>query len=607
MSRIIRNVPRLLVPERLAALREKVDQLRIAEDRERYESNLSEFVKGAWSSIDSAAYQDSWVIDCIADHLEAVTLGQIKRILFNVPPRAGKTSVISIIYPAWTWARSEISYLSGPQVKFLCASYNDKLSLDISNKARRLFYSPWFQRYWPNRIILQGDQNTKHQFDNTFGGSRIATSVSGGLLGIGGDSLIADDLNNTEVVESEAERSRVKTFWDEFHTTRLNNQREGAIVVVQQRTHVGDVSGVILEGKENFTHVCVPMRYDERRHCVTVSLPQYDDDAPWEDPRSVEGELMWPERFNDDEIKRMEDGLGPFLAAGRLQQSPIPKGGGIIKRDWWQPWTREEARSYGLEWGIPPCDVCKGDKYVNIGGRTKTCQRCNGTGEYGQLIRDYPKFNLIAASLDTSYGEKETNDFNACTVWGIWVDKNKNKRAMLVFAWNKRLPLHGKVVAPIPGEAAVQYKVRQQAEWGLVEWVADTCKKFKVDRLLIEDKTRGRDVANEITRLYARENWGVQLINPTRDKVSRAHSIVPMFVDGAVWAPQMKWADDLVISQCELFPKDVHDDLVDSTVQFLLWAREHEILTRADEAYAALEDEMAFKPRQESVAAQYGV
>ena len=260
----------------LAAIAEKMARVELIRDRERYEGSLSEFVKGAWSSIDSAEYQDSWVIDGICEHLQAVTDGDIKRLLINVPPRAGKTSVISIMYPAWTWARSEISYLSGPQVKFLCASYDNKLSLDISNKARRLFYSPWFQKYWPNKIILQSDQNTKHQYDNTFGGSRIATSVSGGLLGIGGDLLIADDLNNTEVVESEPERAKVKTFWDEFHTTRLNSQRDGAIVVVQQRTHVGDVSGLILEGDEDFVHVCIPMRYDERRHCVTVTLPGHD-------------------------------------------------------------------------------------------------------------------------------------------------------------------------------------------------------------------------------------------------------------------------------------------------------------------------------------------
>ena len=328
-------------------------------------------------------------------------------------------------------------------------------------------------------------------------------------------------------------------------------------------------------GRVSVSGNCLPMRFDETRRSVTVRLPQYDDEEPWSDPREEEGELMWPERFGEKEVTSLENALGPYLASGRLQQKPTPKGGGIIKRDWWQPWDMEEARLYGLEWG---------------GGR-----------------KEFPPFELVAASLDTSYGQKQENDYNALTIWGIWIDRNKNRRAMLMFAWNKRLALHGKVIAQKVGEAAIQFKERQKAEWGLIEWVADTCKRYKVRRLLIENKTRGIDVANEINRLYARENWGVQLINPIGDKVSRVHSIVPLFTDNAIWAPDTRWATDLVITQCENFPKDDHDDLVDSVSMFLGWARENGLIERADEATAAALESAAYKGHQPSVAGQYGV
>ena len=177
---------------------------------------------------------------------------------------------------------------------------------------------------------------------------------------------------------------------------------------------------------------------------------------------------------------------------------------------------------------------------------------------------------------------------------------------MLMFAWAKRLPLHGKVVSAKPGETKVAFQDRQKREWGLVEWIADTCKRYKVTRLLIEDKTRGRDVAQELTRLYAREDWGVQLLPVVRDKVSRAHSAVPVFTDNAIWAPQTKWSD-LVLVECANFPKGAHDDLLDTTTQWIIWARENGILIRADEASAALEDEMRYKPQTASVAEQYGV
>lgn len=490
------------------------------------------------------------------------------------------TSVCSIIYPAWTWARSEITFLSGPQVKFLCASYNHPLSLDSSNKSRRMLFSPWYQKHWPNKIILQPDQNTKSQFDNLKGGSRIATSVGGQLLGLGGDIVICDDLNNTEKVnqkapDTEADCEKVKTFWNEIHSTRLNDPRQSAVIVVQQRVRENDVSGIILDDEEeDFVHLMIPMRYDEQRHCVTVKLPQYDDDKPWEDPRQREGELMWPERFGEVEVRKTENALGPYMASGRLQQSPSPKGGGIIKRDWWQLWDQEEAQRYGLEWH---------------GG-----------------LKEFPEFELVVGSLDTSYGEKQENDYNALTIWGIWIDKNKNRRGMLMFAWNKRLPLHGRLVSALPGEAKVNFEQRQKEDWGLVELVADTCKRYRVRRLLIENKTRGRDVANEINRLYEREKWGVELIEPVGDKVSRTHSIVPLFTDGCIWAPNTRWAD-AVITQCTKFPKDVHDDMHDTVTQFLNWAREGELLVRADEMSSALADEAKHKPQTQSVAQAYGV
>ncbi len=560
--------------EKLVELHKKIAHYVIVEAKERYEDSLLEFMKGAWSSLDNAPFQSCWAIDALCDHMEAVTLGHIPRLLINIPPRCTKTTLCSVVFPAWTWARSEITFLSGPQVRFLCASYGHSLSLDASNKSRRLFTSPWYQRHWPGKIVFQGDQNTKGQFDNTAGGSRIATSVGGSLLGIGGDCLIADDLNNTEQVESEAERENVANFWKEFHTTRLNDPKRSAIICIQQRLHEQDVSGLILDSDEDWVHLCIPMRYDSSRTYHTVKLPQYDDDEPWDDPRTVEDELMWPARFDDAIVRRLESSLGPYLAAGRLQQLPVPKGGGIIKREWWQPWDQEEAQRYGLEWG---------------GAR-----------------KEFPNFELVVGSLDTSYGEKQENDYNALTIWGIWLDRNKNRRAMLMFAWAKRLPLHGKVVTALPGEAKVNFEQRQREAFGLIEWVTDTCKRYKVKRLLIENKTRGRDVANEINRLYARENWGVELLEPVGDKVSRTHAVVPLFTDNMIWAPDTRWADS-VISQSQSFPKAAHDDLHDTVTMFLGWARGNGLLVRGDEMSAALEDEQAYKPPMNSVAAHYGV
>lgn len=568
----------IISKESLAKLKAKLDIYTMLEQKERCSESLMDFVEASWPTFDSAPFQSCWAIDAMAEHLEAVSLGQIEKLLINVPPRCSKTTIVSIIYPAWVWARANrIGPLSGPQVKFLCASYSDKLVLESSTKFRRLVQSDWYQRLFP--LGFMKDQNAKGHMDNNKGGSRQSTSVGGTLLGLGGSVIIGDDLNNTEkgLVETGADRERAGNFWSEFHSTRRNDPRPGmsAVINVQQRVHELDVSGTWLDSEENVVHLMIPMRHDPARHCVTVVLPQYDDPEPWQDPREPDSEeLMWPERFGEFEVRGLEKALGPYQAAGRLQQSPKPKGGGIIQRDWWKLWDQTIAQYYGLEW---------------MPGR-----------------REFPHFELIVASLDTAFKEKEENDFNALTVWGIWLDRARNRRAMLMYAWQKRLPMHGKIITALPGELPIMFKERQKEAFGLVDLIADTCKRYKVKRLLIEDKSRGHDVANEIRRLYARENWGVQLINPVGDKVSRAHSVVPLFTDDCIWAPDTKWAES-VIANSEIFPKGAHDDLVDSVTQFINWARENELLVRADEMTAANEEAAMFKHKEPTVSEAYGV
>ena len=167
---------------------------------------------------------------------------------------------------------------------------------------------------------------------------------------------------------------------------------------------------------------------------LPLKLPQYDDEDPWEDPRPRDGhDLMWPERFNEFSVRTDKKTLGPYMASGRLQQEPMPKGGGILQRDWWLPWDEQEAVKYGLEW--------QHSKVID--GKLVMLNRG---------CRDMPHMDLVVGSLDTAFKEKEENDYNAFTIWGIFQDQARNRRAMLMYAWRKRLPLNGTVVAIQPGE-----------------------------------------------------------------------------------------------------------------------------------------------------------
>ncbi len=391
-----------------------------------------------------------------------------------------------------------------------------------------------------------------------------------------------DDVHNVKDGESEAKRIETVRWFAESITTRLNDPAKSAIIVVMQRVHEYDVSGHIIANDLGYTHCCLPMEYDGR-HCVTDLGPM----GVFEDWRSEDGELLFPERFPAHVVERDKTAMGPFAAAGQLQQAPTPRGGGILKRDWWQVWPPEDwpAKHAG----------------------------------------SYPPFEFVVASLDTAFGTDETNDYNALTIWGIFrsgatlvqqptrlgalgetivMPAEEQPKLMLMYGWQKRLDLHGTPEERPEGLTdaewmSPQWRSLRTKTWGLVEWVVDTCRRYRVDRLLIEDKSRGHDLAREMRRLYAHESYMVDLINPgSLDKVARAYSVQHLFANGQVWAPGNRdtgmfksWAQ-AIIDQASSFPKAQHDDAVDSSVQALRWLRDHGMALLKTEVEASWEENL---------------
>ncbi len=156
--------------------------------------SLSDFIRLLWRQIDPAPYGPGWHIEVICEHLEAVSRGEIRRLLITVPPRHMKSIGVSVAWPAWTWAQKAAGGrggrsggLAGPQTRFLCASYALSLSIRDNAKCRRLIESPAYDAWWGESFRLTSDQNTKIRFENDRGGYRLATSVDGALIGEGGD------------------------------------------------------------------------------------------------------------------------------------------------------------------------------------------------------------------------------------------------------------------------------------------------------------------------------------------------------------------------------------------------------------------------------------
>lgn len=509
LQKLAKNLPRLSSEDQAEAMR-MFDQA----EKLGCELSLATFFKCAWSSIDSSPYKHNWHIDLIAAEAEKLITGEARRLIVNVPPRTGKSSLLSVVLPVWIWIQSEKGPMSGPQVRFMCASYGQSLSFNHSSLCRTLIMSPWFQKHWGKNFTLREDRNAVGFFENDKGGHRISTSVGAGLTGLGGDCIIIDDPTNTQDVVSEAERQSVINWYSQSLSTRLNDPKTGVMVLVMQRQHEEDLTGYILTNEaEMWEHIVLRMRYESNPY-----LPY--------DPRSEEGELLWPERVPEEEVLKLEKTLGTYGSSGQLQQRPEPKGGGIIKPEHWCLFPPENQEEDWKKDGV----LC------------------------------WPPFEFVVASADLALSEKQEADFSAFTIWGVWFDKTGAPKVVLVHAWQDRLSFNP-----------------------LIMRIGNNCRKFKPDVLLIEAKASGISAAQEIQRVFGAGEWSTVLVNPKGDKVSRAIAVQGLFEEKLIFAPDKAWAQE-AIDQCASFPKGKHDDLVDSTTQALKWLRENNLIRRRDEA-----------------------
>ena len=351
-----------------------------------------------------------------------------------------------------------------------------------------------------------------------------------------------DDLNNVKSIESKSVMEETNRWFRESLSSRLNSMETDAKVVISQRVAEGDITGEILSLGLPYCHLCIPMEYvwqaDDDGNPYTTSIGWVD--PRWKpNPEDCKGELAWPERFSESAVQALKVELGPFATAAQLQQTPEARGGGVIKRDWW----------------------LAGEEYM--------------TGN------KFPPFDYVVASLDGAFDEKEENDPSALTIWGIFKNEHGYPRAMLVHAWAKRLQISGIKVDMEPGEHEAVYRRRAMPHWGLVEWTADTCNRFKVDRLLIENKASGKPAAQSLQNSHGRMGWAIVLVEPKGDKYARGLAVQPSFSQGMVYFPDRDWAQD-VIDECAIFPRGRHDDRYDSTTQAIKHLRDSGLL-RSDE------------------------
>lgn len=481
-----------------------------------------------------------------------------------------KTLLCNAVFPAWLWCQppERQMRLMGPHVRILSVSYGATLAEEIAVKMRRLVLGEWYQRLWGERVKLQPDQASRSNFANTAGGERISASIEGGILGRGADLIICDDIHNIKGAESDVQRRETLDGMRAL-STRVTDPRISARVMISQRLHVDDGTNYALENwRRGLVHRWFPMRFDETRVCPV-------------DQRVAEGQLLWPEVWNDEAVSQEEQELGPYMASSQLQQAPIPRGGGIIKRPWWRLWPDDAERDAGYR-AQYKCGERGGCGWSGERLQLESVIDCPVCGMQAERRIVFPPTSFRLLSVDTGIGDKEINSYSAATLWGIWHGKDDAPRVMLMDAWRGRPMLRG----------------GSTGERGLVEIIAALANRRLVDTVLIERKTRGVDLYNELARMLRDYPWSLEFFEPTGrgDKSARLSSVQPLFTNDLVWAPNKTWADMVINEVCNA-PYDKHNDLSDTCSAGLLHLRDTNRLSMSQEHAAEVRRSMVFKGR----------
>lgn len=307
----------------------------------------------------------SWGLpqEVVCAHLEAITWGRLRqlglrnRALANVPPGSMKSLLVSVFWAAWEWGPCGLH-----SNKFVQTSYGPA-PVDRDNlKFQTLITSDWFQSKWPMRFL----RNATDEMVNQFQGSRMSAPF-GSLTSLRGDRFVLDDPHSTETAESDNDREKTTRRFREGALNRLNDQEESAIVVIMQRLHQNDISGVILRDLKGYVHINLPMEFEKDRACYTplpvegqqpldmvydadkqswylpTAIPPHrvkemDGIAPVKvykhDPRTREGQLLDPVRFPKEAVELIKVEMGSYAYAGQYQERPSPREGNLFKRAW---------------------------------------------------------------------------------------------------------------------------------------------------------------------------------------------------------------------------------------------------------------------------------
>lgn len=286
-------------------------------------SDFTSFVRKVFATLNPGnAYLHNWHVQAIVHELMEMVEGRNHRLIINLPPRHLKSVIASVALPAWLLGHD-------PTCRIVCVSYSGDLAAKFTRDFRRVITSPWYREIFPGTIIAK---NTEMEVETTRTGSRYATSVQGTLTGRGGDWIIIDDPMKQDEAESEARRTDVREWFTGTALNRLDNRATGRILVVMQRVHLQDLSGMLLD-IGTWRHLKLPAIAEEEA-VIPLGWGRFH--------QRTHGSLLHPQREPLERLEELKKAMGSRAFAAQYQQEPVPGDGQIIRTAWFKRYVRPE-------------------------------------------------------------------------------------------------------------------------------------------------------------------------------------------------------------------------------------------------------------------------
>jgi len=339
------------VAKRLAKLLKRGASLTLTE---KAKDSFLDFVKFVWPGFIAGRHHK-----IVAQKFEDIANGKIKRLIINMPPRHTKSEFASYLFPAWMIGRR-------PDLKIMQATHTADLSIRFGRKVKNLMETEEYQKVFG--VKLRSDSKAAYRWETDGGGEYYAAGVGGNIAGRGADLFIIDDPHSEQDAMSPA---ALEGAWEWYQGgPRQRLQPGGAIVLVMTRWSELDLTAKLL-----------------KQSAMDIKADKWE---MIEFPAILEsGKPLWPEYWKLEELESVKASIQLQKWQAQYMQQPTADMSSIIKRSWWNIWTKEKI----------------------------------------------PKLQYVMQTYDTAFLKSQTADFSAIQTWGVFYpEEDKSANVILLDA-----------------------------------------------------------------------------------------------------------------------------------------------------------------------------